>query len=349
MTEEITGKAKGGIARAAKLTPEDRKEIAQKAARKRWSKENTDHDKFPKAMRTGKLTIGDMCFPCSVLSDGTRILTQSDFMTGMGMYYSGWVAKNKPADQSADMPHFLAFKSINPFIGKHLGELQSIVVKYRTTTGTVAHGIKAEIIPKICEVWLDAEENGKLGVRQAKIAQRAKIIIRSLAHGGIVALIDEATGYQEIRPQDALQAYLATIIRKELAAWAKKFPDEFYENIYKLKGWQWPGMKKNRFSVVAYYTRDLVYDRLAPTLLDELESKTPKDEKGNRRNKLHQWLTEDVGNPMLAQHLHSLIMFQRLALAHGYGWQRFVNMVDKVLPKKGTTLRLPFPEPALDL
>ncbi len=31
------GGAKGGKARAAKLTPEKRKEIAQKAARKRWS------------------------------------------------------------------------------------------------------------------------------------------------------------------------------------------------------------------------------------------------------------------------------------------------------------------------
>ena len=32
---------------------------------------------------------------------------------------------------------------------------------------------------------------------------------------------------------------------EELAAWAKKSPDEFYENIYKLKGWPWPGMQKN--------------------------------------------------------------------------------------------------------
>ena len=174
-------------------------------------------------------------------------------------------------------------------------------------------------------------------------------MIRALAHVGIVALVDEATGYQEVRPRDALQAYLETIISKELAAWTKKFPDEFYENIYKLKGWKWPGMQKNRFSVVAYYTRDLVYERIAPSLLNELEAKTPKDEKGKRKNKFHQWLTEDVGNPMLAQHLYSLIMFQRLALANGYAWNRFVKMVDKVLPKKGANLELPFPEQVLDI
>ena len=82
---------------------------------------------------------------------------------------------------------------------------------------------------------------------------------------------------------------------------------------------------------------------LLPGLLHELEGKTPKNEKGQRGERMHQWLTEDVGDPMLAQHIHSLLMFQRLALKNGYGWHRFVKMVDQVMPKKGTTLDLPFP------
>jgi len=59
---------------------------------------------------------------------------------------------------------------------------------------------------------------------------------------------------------------------------------------------------------------------------------------------MHQWLTGDVGNPMFAQHLHSLIMFQRLAINSGFGWHRFVKMVDAVIPKRGDTLLLAFPE-----
>jgi hypothetical protein len=95
---------------------------------------------------------------CFGIAKGPR-----DFMSGMGMYYSGWVANSMAKkESSADIPHFLAFKSLEPFIYKHLGDLQSIIVKYRTTRGTIAHGIKAEIIPKICEVWLDADEQGKL-------------------------------------------------------------------------------------------------------------------------------------------------------------------------------------------
>jgi hypothetical protein len=208
--------------------------------------------------------------------------------------------------------------------------------------------MRAEILPEICKIWLSAREKGALSDQQIITANKAEILMRGFASVGIIALVDEATGYQEIRPKEALQAYLDMILRKDLAAWAKKFPDEFYENIYKLKGWAWPGMQKNRFSVVAHYTRDLVYERIAPSLLKELEIRSPKDEKGKRKNKFHQWLTEDIGNPLLAQHLHSLIMFQRLALSNGHGWNRYVKMVDKVLPRKGATLELPFPEPELD-
>src|SRR3989442_3023134 len=129
-----------------------------------------------------------------------------DSISGNLGYYSGWVAQSKAKNESsADIPHFLAFKSLEPFIDKHLGDLQSIAVKYRTKKGSLAHGIKAEIIPKICEVWLDADKHGRLGSRQKQIAQKADIVIRNLAHVGIIALIDEATGYQEVRDRHALQ------------------------------------------------------------------------------------------------------------------------------------------------
>ena len=86
---------------------------------------------------------------------------------------------------------------------------------------------------------------------------------------------------------------------------------------YKLKGWKWPGMSKNRYSVVGHYTNNLVFDRLAPGLLKGLRVRSPKDEKGNR-DPMHLWLSEDVGDPMLAQHLYTPMMFQRLAIANGH-------------------------------
>jgi hypothetical protein len=323
------GASKGGKARARKLTPEQRQQIASKAASARWNVPQADH--------VGKIHIGDMQFPCSVLSDGTRILTQTDFMAGMGMYYSGWVARSKAKNEgSADIPHFLAFKSLEPFIQKHLGAMQSISVKYRTESGQLAHGIKAEIIPKICEVWIDADRYGKLGPRQKKIAEKADVLLRVLAHVGIIALVDEATGYQEVRDRLALQEILDKFLLKEFATWAKTFPDEFYKQIFRLHRWQWRGMKVNRPQIVAYYTKDLVYARLAPGILKELEKRNPKDERGYRKARHHQFLTEDIGHPALAQHLYGVLGLMRIAET----WEDFMKMMEKAYPRRGDTLQL---------
>ena len=340
--DETEGKAKGGHARAEALTSQERSAIAKKAAKVRWA-----NVEVPIANYVGVLKLGELEFPCAVLSNGQRVLTETDFMAGMGMYRSGALSVRRKDGEAggARMPLYLAFKNLIPFIEKHLGEVHPKPLMYRTASGNKGHGIPAEFIPKICEVWLDARKAGVLGERQEKIAAHAEILIRALAQVGIVALVDEATGYQDVRPQKALQAYLELLVRKELAAWAKRFPDEFYENIYKLKNWTWPGMGKNRYSVVAHYTNDLVYERLAPGVLDELRKKSPKNEKGERLNRLHQWLTEDVGHPLLAQHLHSVIMFQRFAIANGYGWQRFLKMIGQVLPKKGDTLEMALTSP----
>jgi len=346
MKGEISGKAKGGYARAAKLTPDERKAIAQKAAKERWENPN-----LPKATHQGKLNLVEEKIPCAVLEDGTRILRERSVARSLGKKGSGahW-QKKRNAEKGAVLPEYVSVKPLEPFINDEIKQKLMNPIVYRTKSGTIAQGISALLLPEICNIWIKAKEKGALSESQEITAKKAEILFDSFSKIGIIALIDEATGYQEERPKDALQAYLKLIVRNELAAWAKKFPDEFYINIYKLKGWPWPGMQKNRYSIVAHYTRDLVYERIASGLLHELEQKSPRDERGNRKHKLHQWLTEDIGNPMLAQHLHSLVMFQRLALSNGFGWNRFVKMVDKVLPKRGTNLELPFnldPDPIL--
>ncbi len=252
------------------------------------------------------------------------------------MYYSGWVAKNKPTGGPADLPHFLAFESLKPFIDKHLGDLQSIVVKYRTEKGAVAHGIKAEIIPKICDVWLDADEEGKLGKRQKLIAQKAKLIIRALAHVGIIALVDEATGYQEIRSKEALRALLDAFLQKEFAAWAKRFPDEFYKEMFRLRGLAWNKLSVKRPQYIGKLTNNVVYERLAPGILEELQARNPKDDKGRRQGKHHQLLTDDIGHPALAQHLHAVIGLMRASSS----WGQFQTLLDKAFPKKGDVFQL---------
>ena len=289
--------------------------------------------KEPQAMYSGVLEIGDMSFPCSVLSDQSRILTQTDFMKGMGMYYSGWVAKHGPAE----LPHFLSFKSLKPFIDKHLGDLQSITMKYRTERGALADGIKAEIIPKICDVWIDAKEYGGLGSRQKQVADKSLLLVRALAHVGIIALVDEATGYQDVRDRDALHKILDTYLLAERAQWAKRFPDEFYRQIFRLRGWTWRGMRINRPQVVGHYTNDIVWDRIEKYMHEELKRRNPKDNSGNRKAKYHQWLTEDIGHPALQAHLNGAIALMRAAP----NWDSFKRSLQRAFPKLNETIPLP--------
>jgi hypothetical protein len=208
----------------------------------------------------------------------------------------------------------------------------------------VAAGIPAEIIPKVCEVWIDADRANVLGKTQMLVAAKADSLLRGLAYVGIIALVDEATGYQRDRADEALQAILQQYLCSKLAVWVKTFPDEFYKEIYRLRRWAWRGMSTNRYSVVGKYTVDLVYRRLTPGLLKELEKRNPK-QNGRRRSRYPQWLTEDIGNPALKQHLFALIALMRSSDT----WQDFYERARRAFPRYGDTLDLPFGPTPLEI
>jgi hypothetical protein len=298
-------------------------------------------EKVLKATHPGELKIGNASIPVAVLEDGTRVITQRGMFVALGMH------KNPSKGQTAiaNRPGFLSANNLTPFISEELSRSWT-PIEIRLPKGSggfkgnIAFGYKAEILPLVCNVYTDAKDAGALAKSQIHIAEAAKILNRGFAILGITALIDEATGYQEVRDRQALQAILDKFLKKEFAAWAKRFPDEFYQEMFRLKGWQWRGMKVNRPSVVGHYTNDLVYERLAAGIRDELEKRNPKDEKGNRPAKHHQWLTEDIGHPALAQHLYATIGFMRAST----NWEQFYRMMQRAFPKKNTTMLLPLPD-----
>ena len=322
-------------ARSASLTPIQRKAIARNAAQSRWD----NVKEVPRSEYTGELEIGHMSFPCSVLSDGTRILTQTDFMKGMGMYYSGWVAKHRPAeDTAAEVPQFLSFKNLKPYVDKHLGGLQSIIVKYRTERGNLAHGIRAQIIPSICEIWLDADEHGHLGTRQKQVAKKAKLLMRALAHVGIIALVDEATGFQRDRASDALARILEAFIAQELQPWVRTFPEEYYVELFRLRGLKFPVDTVKRPQYFGHLTNDIIYKRLAPGVLEELKKSTPKTLSGRHRHQLHRRLTPDLGHPRLREHMASVITAMKLSRDYA----DFIEKLDLLHSRYGETGVLDF-------
>ena len=321
------GASKGGKARAESLTSEERREIARKAVNARWQRVGKGKD-LPKATHAGVLQIGDVAFDCAVLDNGTRVISETKFMEAMGMYRSGALSSRRVAGiDGAQPPLFLAYKNLKPFTEKHLSGVHDELVDYRAPNGSLGRGIKAELLPKICEVWLDAKAAGKLGIRQTLIAAKADILLRGLAHVGIIALVDEATGYQSDRVRDALAKILEAFVAKELRKWVRTFEADFYKELFRLRGIPYTGSIK-RPAYIGHLTNDLVYSRLAPGVLHELRTLNPPNEKGRRKAKHFQWLTQDVGHPKLQQHLASVTALMRAS----DNWDQFKKMLDRALP-----------------
>lgn len=288
--------------------------------------------------KPGDLKIGSVTIPCAVLEDGKRVISESGMTEALLGSRSGASKKLKriAQEQGAPIPLFLAPGNLKPFIDNDLFDGPLRTISYETGKRIVT-GFDASVLPIVCDIWLKAREAGALQEQQLDKAKKAEILMRGLAHVGINALVDEATGFQEVRDKRALEAILDRFLRKEFAAWAKTFPDDFYIEMFRLRGWQWRGMKVNRPSVVGHYTNDLVYERLAPGIVEELQKRNPRNDKGNRVSKHFQWLTEDVGHPALAQHLYATIGFMRAATT----WDQFYRMMQRAFPKKNTTMLLP--------
>jgi hypothetical protein len=325
--KQTDGRVKGGLARAKALSPEERTEIAKKAAQARWEKD------LPQATHEGILHIGKIEIPCAVLADGQRLLTLGGLMQALGRARQ---AKGRQYYRGDDgLPVFMAAQNLRPFISKDL-LLASEYIEFKPKGVPRAFGFRAEILPKLCDMFLDAEEAGALTQQQKHIAVRAKMLMRGLAHVGVIALVDEATGYQEIRDRLALQEILDRYLRKEFAAWAKRFPDEFYKEIFRLRRWMWKEESAHRPGVVAHYTNDVVYARLAPGILKTLEERNPKLDSGRRKGRHHQLFTDDVGHPALAQHLYAVTGLMRIAET----WDEFMSLLNRAYPKKDDSVQL---------
>jgi hypothetical protein len=327
--------AKGGRARAKKLSASQRTEIAKSAAEARWAQHAGLA--IPRALKTGKLEINGLKFDCAVLDDNdhTRVIAETNFMETMGMYRSGALSTRRVRGSSgAQIPLSLAHKNLKPYIDKHLGDVHSFApLRYRTPEGRlVTVGLAAPVIPKVCEVWIDADRDGKFEKfpRQKAIARQADILLRGLAHVGIIALVDEATGWQEDRARLALATILEAFVATELRKWVRTFPMEYFRELCRLRDVPFPeGASLRLPPYFGRLTNNLVYARLAPGVLAELQTKNPTIRPGYRRHKNFQWLTEDLGDPKLRAHLWALVGLMRAF----DDWDSFYARLEQKMPK----------------
>lgn len=329
-----TAQSKGGIARAESLTEQQRKDIASKAAKDRWEAEKL----LPKATHKGELTIGDIAIPCAVLEGGKRVISETGIHNHLGT--TGGKVRQLRSEMvekiGAPIPLFLSSKALEPFIPLVFEDGHLSPISYKIGR-QVMTGYPAEILPKVCEVWLRARESGSLQKQQLPKALKAEILMRGLAHIGIVALVDEATGYQQERDKDELHKLLSVYLSEERLAWAKRFPDEFYKQLYRLRGWQYPTPTATKISYVGKLTNMLVYEKLPPGVLEELQTRNPtKVGTGYRRWKHHQFLSEDIGQEDLRDHLLQLVAIMRISK----DWDTFMIHFDAAFPTTGKQLAI---------
>jgi hypothetical protein len=203
-------------------------------------------------------------------------------------------------------------------------------------------GYDAKILRSVCEVWLSARAAGKLQDQQLDKAQRAEELMRALADIGIIALVDEATGFQQYRARDELQKILAAYIAPELLPWAKRFPDTYYEHLHRVRGWKYEPGSNARNAYIGKLTNALIYEQLPEGVLADLRSKNPRNPETKRRKHTHhQLLTPEVGHP----HLDKQILVVTTLLSISDSWEEFSRHFSRKFPPGPNDLfSLPPPE-----
>jgi P63C domain len=304
--------AQGGNARASVLTAEERKDIARNAARARWgekvvedkqastppdgrivSTESNASEHFPIALFPGKLTIGDAEFSVYVLDNGKRVMAQREVVRVLTGHVKG------------DLGSYLKSQSLQPYINPDEIVRQTIQFKIPGTQYK-GNGYEATLLLDICDAYLRAREAGDLAPNQKDIAKQSEIITRACAKVGIIALIDEATGYEAFKKKRDLQLKLQAFIADDMQEWARMFPHEFWFELARLEGIHYS--PRNRPLRWGRYIMAFVYDAIDGDVGKKLRELNPDP---HFKQNHHQWLRE-FGREKVHNQLERVITIMKL-------------------------------------
>jgi hypothetical protein len=310
--ETVRPKAKGGFARAQSLSPEQRAESARKAALARWAKSDDDTNPqldddevlepeaaMPIARWRGTLNIVGLDVPCYVLDNGEKIIgrtSATELLTGI----RGGGALEK----------YIGVRALEPFIPIHLVLERMVPFRLLEVEGLekAVKGLPADLMIEVCQGFVAALQASfdpnspypRMTDRQRQMAMKASMFLSACAKVGLEALIDEATGYQYERAEDALQVKLRAFIADELRAWEKTFPDELWVEFGRLTGWQ--GSLHSRPKWWGRLVIEMIYDTLDPDVAKYL-----RDNKPPPGVHWHRHLTENLGVRSLVSRCYEVI------------------------------------------
>ena len=256
-------------------------------------------NKYSKAIVSAPLKIGDTELLCAVLDDekNTRIISASAVFEAFERPRKG---QNKRLEiDSFLVPPFLAAKNLEPYMNQDLLQILQ-QVEYLDGTKKVK-GYDARILPKICSLYLEARrDKNVLTSSQEKLAIRAEILQSALSEIGIVALVDEATGFQYSRKYDALRLLLEQYINDGIQKWIKRFPDDFFILLDKI--YVNPATSsRNRPQYYGKFINKYIYEPIEKGYVKEKLDELNINDNNIRKARFHQWLTDFGVNQLTLQ------------------------------------------------
>lgn len=286
-----------------------------------------DYENLAESTHSGTMVLGKdgAVIKCFVLKDGRRVISGRGLTEAIGM-----------KGRSIGAKRILGMSRITEYLPEDALENISEPIKF-IGKGTLKNehgyttGYEATVLLDICEAILEARKNGDLQTEQEfRYAEYCEALVRSFAKIGIIALVDEATGYQEERAKNELHKILEAYVAKELLPWTKRFPDEFYKELFRLRGWQIVPLSVKKPKYVGKLTNQLIYEQLPEGVLEELRNKNPITEKGYRKDRHHQHLTENIGNSHLEKQIASVTMLMRISP----DWATFMRHFSRAFGKQ---------------
>jgi len=298
------GASKGGVARAKKLTPDERSEIARQAVQARWLK--AGKEPMLKATHRGsfKEEFGTDV-DCYVLNDEQKTAVISQ--TGMGQTLG-------LSSRGNAFPRFLASRSMADFVSAPLREKIQQPLKFQWSSGgaqpsVIVNGFDATVLVDVCKAIISAEAGGKLNRQQIHVAKQAHVILGASAKAGIKGLVYALSGYDATK-EEVIAAF-KFYVREEARDYEKEFPNQLYEEWYRL--YQIPRPERNRPWKFKHLTIDQVYYPLAKSSGKIFElTKTQRENSKAHWKKLHQFLS-DIGVKALRTQLGQLLGIARIS------------------------------------
>lgn len=230
----------------------------------------------PFAKWKGKINLGGEDIDCYVLDTGERVIALRATVKAIAEV------------ETSALADYIGAKAIKPFINSDL-ILAELIEFSIPGTQFKSQGLKTEHFELICRGYVQAlYQDATLTDRQRQIAIKCAVLTAGLTRTGLDALIDEATGYQYERAEDALQVKLRAFIAEELRAWEKTFPDELWEEFGRLTGWSTPLQTRPKWW--GKLVIELIYDTL-----DADVAKYLKENKPAAGVHWHRQLTENLG------------------------------------------------------